>query len=693
LPALVTVAATTATVLLPVPAAQAVEPDDDPLQVTIDWLSPSEVPERGKVTLRGRVTNVGDEPWRAVKVYAFLGDTPMTSAEELAAAASVPSEVDVGDRIIAPGTFDDLGTLEPGETAEYLIRLRQEEVPVDAPGVYWFGAHALGNTDEARDPVADGRARTFLPLLTDAERPVDTSLVIQLRHPVRHTRDGRIRGVDDWAEDLGRGGSLHTLIGLGAAAGSRPLTWLVDPAVPDAVQRVVDGNPPRAMVEVVPGRAAQDGSTGPGRTPGSRPEDDASAPVGAEGQQADPSAEPAEQWLGRLEEALAGHRVMALPYGDPDVSAAADHGPELLTEARDRSVDTLEALGVSPVAAVAPPEGYLSPEALEQLPDDTLTLFSDRMLPAGVEGTVFHHRGRRVLTTSSGAIEGGPGPDDPLGTVAVRQRILAEAAVRAVAERPSPLVVVLPQGWVPQRRRAFFAGLDLDWVDLADPAALTSSSPLDADSLDYPPEQRAAELPAANFAATEAFVDAGTTLATVISRDAELDERVLVEALTSVSYANRAAADAVRARTEASLRWLQRRLSAVKVRAPRGVTLSGATGGIGTTVINRLDHPVTVSLKAITDASLQVDTPAAIELAARSSQTVVLDAQATAPGVHYVRLVVTDSDGNALGSSARVPVRSAQVSEVIWVILGVGVGLLFLAIAGRLVKRIRGETR
>jgi hypothetical protein len=178
----------------------------------------------------------------------------------------------------------------------------------------------------------------------------------------------------------------------------------------------------------------------------------------------------------------------------------------------------------------------------------------------------------------------------------------------------------------------------------------------------------------------------------VLGRDEQLHEKIMVEALTSLSYFNRMSAVAVRARTDASRAWLQRRLSAVKVRAPRGVTLAGPTGGIGTTVNNRLDHPVTVSLRAITDADLQVDTPAVIEIAARSSQTVVLDAHATSPGIHYVRLVVTDSNGTGLGSSARLPVRSAQVSDVIWVILGVGVGLLFLAITVRLVRRIRGES-
>jgi hypothetical protein len=38
-----------------------------------------------------------------------------------------------------------------------------------------------------------------------------------------------------------------------------------------------------------------------------------------------------------------------------------------------------------------------------------------------------------------------------------------------------------------------------------------------------------------------------------------------------------------------------------------------------------------------------------------------------------------------------LPIRSAQVSNVIWVIMGAGVLLLFGAILVRLVRRIRGR--
>ncbi|HYH33761.1 MAG TPA: DUF6049 family protein [Nocardioides sp.] len=695
LPALVAVAATAAPALAvaPIdqqaPAARAVPASDDPLQVTIGSLSPSEITPRGRVSMRGTVTNVSDERWRAINVHAFISDVPLTTPEELDQAALVPSDSDVGRRITIPGTFDSIGSLDPGESAVFSVRLDRNEIPVEAPGVYWFGAHALGNTTEARDTVADGRARTFLPLVSGTRATVRTSLVIQVRRPVRHTRDGRVLGARRWAQDLAPGGSLRGLADLGAAAGARPVTWLVDPAVPEAVQHLVAGNRPRSLGppggdDAEPGATASPDDDASGAGPSAPPEPDPDV-------RPNPAIEPGTTWLDRLEVAMSGDPVLALPFGDPDVSAATDHGPALLDQARRRSGSDVEPFGIATDPAIAPPTGSLPEEALTGLPSDTLTFLSDRALPGSRSGTVFEVAGHRVLFADSGVAQGGPGPDDPLGTVALRQRLLAEAAVGVLAGRRTPLVVVLPPTWIPDNPLSFFSGLEVDWLELTDAPSLESGRELDAERLDYPAEHRAAELPAANFEAADQLVTAGRTLANVLANDEGLDRQVADEALTSLAYGNRPVAEEVRELVLGSTEWLTRRAAAVKVRAPRGVTLSSASGGFATTVVNRLDQPVTVSLDAVTDATLTVETPPTIDLAPRGSQTVVLDAHATAPGVHYVQLVVTDDTGTPLGSSARLPVRSAQVSQVIWLILGVGVGLLFLAIAVRLVRRIRSE--
>lgn len=689
LPALVAVAATAATgFAVPAVAAPAAA-NDDPLRVTIDRLTPGEIPERGPVRMQGTVTNVSEERWRAVNVHAFVGYGPMTTSVELAQAREVPAQAEVGTRILLPGTFDSIGGLEPGETATYEVELKRSQIPAEEPGVYWFGAHALGNTTEVRDDIADGRARTFLPLLPPETRAsVDTSLVIPLRREIQHTRTGRLTGEADWADDLGAGGSLRELVDLGTAARNRPVTWLIDPALPDAVQALVDGNRPRSLADSSesgdPDDApSPDTSGGPSASSSASPQEPPRAPGAA--------AAPGEEWLSRLDEALGNGRVLALPYGDVDVSAAHDHGPALLRTARLRAGDQLDLLDVSTSPAVAPTTGYLSTEALTALPGGTTTLLTDRMLPPGTPDQPMDVQGQRVLFASTAVAEGGPGPDDPLGTVAVRQRILAEAAVRLVDEARTPLVVVLPQTWTPDRPQAFWRGLGVPWLSLTDPTTVVSDDEIAADELDYPPEQRAAELPAANFTTAQELVEAGQVLANVLTNNDEIDQQVTDEVLASLSYGSRRNAEEVRERAEQSLRWLERRSRAVRVDAPPGVTLSSAAGRFAATLTNRLDHPVTISLKAVTDASLSVDTPATIDLPPRGSQSVLLDARAGTPGVHYVRLVVTDDTGSPLGSSATLPVRSAQVSQVIWLILGVGVGLLFLAIAVRLVRRIRSE--
>ncbi|WP_432477934.1 DUF6049 family protein [Nocardioides sp. GXQ0305] len=698
LPALVAAAAATAAPALPAPASAtpatgtrvsaAAPENDDPLQVSIERLTPGEIPEQGPVRMQGTITNVSDERWRAVNVHAFVGYVPMTTSEELEAAREVPADAEIGQRIFIPGTFDDVGGLDPGESATYEILLKRNQIPAETPGVYWFGAHALGNTTDARDAVADGRARTFLPLLptTAARTPVDTSVVIPLRHPIAHTRSGRLTGEPVWARDLGAGGYLRRLVALGAAARNRPVAWLVDPAVRDAVRRLVDGNPPRSLAAPARGGGPDSPDDGPSEGPSgatsAQAEDESAPPPGA-------AAAPGEVWLEDLAAALEGGRVLSLPYGDVDVSAAHDHGPDLLQTARMRAGDQLDDVPTLP--AVAPPSGYLSTEALAALPEGTHALLTDRMLPEGSDAEPLDVDDRRVLFAPSDVAAGGPGPDDPLGTVAVRQRILAEAAVRQLDERRAPLLVVLPQTWSPDRPSAFWQGLGVRWLTLTDPTSLVPEGEVATDELDYPPEQRAAELPAANFVTAEELESAGRVLANVLTDNDEIDQEITDEVLTAVSYGDRRDAEESQLRTEQSLHWVERRSRAVRVKAPPGVTLSSAAGGFATTLVNRLDHPVTITLKAVTDASLSVDTPPTIDLAPRGRQTVVLQAATTTPGVHYVRLVVTDEAGAPLGSSATLPVRSAQVSRVIWLILGVGVGLLFLAIAVRLVRRIRSD--
>jgi hypothetical protein len=123
------------------------------------------------------------------------------------------------------------------------------------------------------------------------------------------------------------------------------------------------------------------------------------------------------------------------------------------------------------------------------------------------------------------------------------------------------------------------------------------------------------------------------------------------------------------------------------------VTLSSASGSFATTLINRLDQPVTVSIRAVSDSGLRIEDPGTYDLSAGGRQTVLLHARALTPGVHKARLRVTATNGDPLGAVDAVPIRSTQVSDVIWVIIGLGLALLFGAVVVRVVRRVRGESR
>jgi hypothetical protein len=667
--------------------------DESPLSVAIDALAPSSVPNRGPIRINGSVTNDDDEPWTTVNVYAFIAADPMTTSGELAEAARTPATAQVGTRITQPGTYDTIDRLEPGQSAQFSVRVPRSAIPVTEPGVYWFGVHALGEGPAGRDTAADGRARTFLPLVPRTNRSQDTALVLPLRRLITFTPDGRLAGVAAWTRALSAGGRLRSLVDFGASAGSRPITWLVDPGVPDAVRRLAAGNPPRSLAADEQPEGDGEGSPGPSATPDPTP--DASEPPSPEAPTV-PAAtvEAANAWLERFEVALQASQVLELPYGDLDVAAAAKHAPSTYERARARSAagPGSEALRS---AAVSPPKGYLDAPGLRLLGKDATVLLSDRAFldaPPPVARTL----GRRIVPTSAGAESGGPGPDDRSAPVAIRQRILSEAALRLIAPGRQPLVVELSSNWVPTGTAGFFQGLDQDWLNLTSVAGATNAyrgRAVPVSRLAYPASQAQRELDAGLFGAVRSLTRSGDTLAAVLSRNDTVGQAVADQGLHSLSYSSRGRPGAVRGSVRRSRAWIETQFASVRIEAPRRVTLSSASGRFSATLVNGLDQPVTVGINAVTDEPMSISGPATVDIPGEGRTTVLLNARTRQLGIHNVTLIVTDVNGTPLGSSDQVPIRAAQVSAVIWLILGTGVALLFGAIAVRLVRRVRAATR
>lgn len=677
--------------LVPAPAhAERKAEEQTPLTVTITSLSPSAIRPRlrGSITVTGTVTNSDTEPWRDIRLYPFASETPMTTAAELAEAAATPETAEVGGRIVRDKVV--LGDLQPGQTMNYTLIFPRSDLP-RVPGVYWFGVHVMGSGPNGDDGLADGRARTFLPLLGGRTTPVRAAVLVPLRLRVSHNPDGSVASVTSWQRMLSPSGWLGRLRQVGTAPGGQRLSWLVDPAVLDALRQLAGDNPPRDISATE--KAPEQGAT---ESPAATPSPSASAEPRPE---PDPvtraTAALASDWLDAMLPVLRSADVLALPYGDLDLSAAAEHDPDIYGTARTRSIAFFTELGISATQVNAPAHGVVRDRALTMTDSATPMVLSDTALPEELadEGDtappVVASGALRIAVSSSEAASGGPAPGDPRADIGLRQRLLAEAAVRALDPLHPPLVVTLPDRWRPADPAGFVVGLDQPWLQhVGLVAAMAGELPpmVDGKALRYPASAARGELPAARFSSAEALIRLGRSLQRVLSRNDTVADEVVDQALTGVGYPARGAItdDAL-----ASRGWIETQLDQIRVQAPAEVTLSGASGHFAATVVNGFDQPVTVTLRAVSDPGIDISAPKSVQIAASGRMTVLLDVGQARAGMHGVSLQLVDSEGEQIGEAAYVPIRAAQVSKIIWLFLGLGGALLFGAIGLRLVRRIR----
>ncbi len=264
--------------------------------------------------------------------------------------------------------------------------------------------------------------------------------------------------------------------------------------------------------------------------------------------------------------------------------------------------------------------------------------------------------------------------------------------MRVISGDDRPVVWVVPREWDLRDPRALFTGLDLPWLDLgtvADTADDAPATEVQPEDLAYPPGQADIELGSENFTAVNELVRSGERLERLLPENDQIGDVVTGQALTGVSYSVRKSRVSGRASVRQSQVWVDGVLSRVRIQAPRGVTLSSSSGSFAATVTNQLDQPVTVSVVGRSDAGLEVVPPEPVTLGPRSRTTLLLETRVTTQRVHDVTLLVTDAEGDPIGPSDELAVRSSQVGDVIWVIMGTGAGLLFLAIIVRLVRRVR----
>ena len=232
------------------PASGRGEPRDAPRLAAAGQRStrcPVDHPDlRPRSTLTGRSPTGRRRPGPTSRRYLFTSAEPITDAGELAEAAAPPStrRRRAAHRPTACTTTS--ATSPRAQTTSYRVSVPRRSLGISGqPGVYWIGVHVLGSDPDGvatRSPTA-GPARSSRCVPAAAPPP----------DPARAGRAGQERRCAA-APPAGCSASARLAAVAGPRRpprpaaepqrpGRRPLTWVVDPAVLDAVASVAQDNP------------------------------------------------------------------------------------------------------------------------------------------------------------------------------------------------------------------------------------------------------------------------------------------------------------------------------------------------------------------------------------------------------------------------------------------------------------------
>ncbi|MCW2757049.1 MAG: hypothetical protein JWO46_795, partial [Nocardioidaceae bacterium] len=341
--------------------------------------------------------------------------------------------------------------------------------------------------------------------------------------------------------------------------------------------------------------------------------------------------------------------------------------------------------------AAAPVDGRISAKALAAL-DPTTTVLVDQagvtLDPANADATLARSaQGQTLALTDDAAAQGGPGPTPATDALAMRQRILSEAALRSVDGDANPLVVSLPDTWDPGpdwTSADFFRGLDRPWTRLES----LGTGDTAATSVAYPRTAAKAQIDQRQVDSAKEVARAGRVYADALTEPGNLAEAFRRLALEGTSYHARGDASSVRDADD-EVRAVHDRLAGIRVVGSPFVTMSGGSGSFVVTLVNDLARPVKIGLAASTsNADLKITAPRkSVVLPAGQRTTVRVEASSRQTGVRAVTLTPVTQDGARVGTPIRFTVRSSQVSSLVWGVMAGAFALLVVTIARRAIKR------
>ncbi|MFE2561762.1 DUF6049 family protein [Streptomyces sp. NPDC059352] len=676
--------------LLQAPAASPAAAAEDAtgsktVDVSLDTLTPSAPVDGDTVTVSGTVTNRGKKTVTDATVNLRVGPqmTSRSEIDQVSDRTGFRSDSDPAPLGEAPSI--EIPRLGAGLSKEFSLSVPVSELGLDESGVYQLGVSLTGQTSDQRYDRVLGIERTFLPYQPDAaEKKTQVTYLwplISSAHVSAETgTDDQQTPVfedDDLAAELRPGGRLDQMVSLGK---NLPVTWVIDPDLLASVDAMANGYRVKDGTVHVPG----------------------------------PNQAVAERWLDALEKAIQGHKVVALPFADPDLASLAHRGKDVpgslghLQSATSLAAMTVETVlhvqastdfawpadgAVDPsIVAVATSAGADKVIARSDSVRDDLSYTPTAARPLG-NGSTTAVVSDALLST---AFEGDMVRAEN-STLAVQEFLAQSLAITLEQPDKQRSVVVAPQR-VPTASQAqtmatALRGLSARrWSEPLDLLAAAAAKP-DPDasttvpgSSRYPKKLRDRELP------VQAFRDMKTT------RDELDDFRVILtlpdRVVTPFGNAiNREMSTSWRGQARAAavyrndvLEYLQDLTESVQLVDKSDLTLSGRSATIPVTVHNQLlqgvDHLV-LRLTSGNKNRLELNGEGYAELPVKinagHSQSVKFTATANVNGQVPMTAQLYTEDGTPYGQPMTFNVKVSEITATVMLVIAGGVLLLVLA--------------
>ncbi|MEO3822947.1 DUF6049 family protein [Actinomadura sp. B10D3] len=648
-------------------------------------VTPKTLGENSKIEISGAAKNRTEGQLAGLTLRLRYSAQPVTSRIQL-------DQIAKGQ----PSSLPNVGPQQPlaqaaapGAKQNWTFRTGTKQLglrpPVGTPGVYPVGVEVLNSAQQVV-----GGITTFLTLMPKQRRfkPVAVGWIVPLIDRMHRTNDQTF--IDDrLSKDLAPGGRLRRIVDAAAATGT-PLTWAIDPALLDDVQRMASGH---YYVRA------------PGAKKATRKEKSAVA----------------AEWLTALKNAAKGDPYFVLPYGDPDVTALVrrkttrDIG--IAFDQRNTGL-VAQILGRAPEAHVAWPAGGAGgPGTLDQLAkyalkDGGAFLMNSSQFQNPANGT--QPNAASALQTHLGVKKTlifdqtmnqivSDGPRTASGALLGEQRFLAETAVIA-GEAPNAqrTVVVAPdRHWNPAdglAKSLLSYTKGASWLREVPLRKIESAAPQQRVFNGYPDPYQRYELGDAHLDHTQAIAERAAAFRAVMTGPIKISyERALLR-LESVAWrSSPGRAKRARNQLETELKDDMGKVRVVTTKNKR-VLMGGSSGRLPVLIENTLpDQAVAVRLVVTSENAAKLrlgglnPDEALIELQPGDRAQRWIPAQAAGNGNFKVNLElqIPESRGRTYGSGETITVTVTGYGRIALLITGGGLAVLFVGVGVRALRARR----